>query len=280
MYLQKKARLRYSLRYADKIKKMKMKLRNLSLMSMMICAITACGSGQNDYEIFPIQDSLSPRAMSSSLFPAAPDSLIAELGLEEGIPASMNAFLVKTDGKYILFDAANGAPDSQLIPVLESLHSSAEEIDYIFITHLHGDHIGGLLKDGEAVFTKAEIYMNKVEYDAWMAMEGGQSEGLRNICNAYGDRVKTFIIEDELPCGIVPMKAYGHTPGHTAYRLGDALIAGDVMHGIALQARYPEFNAGFDMDQEMSARTRREILKMAEEGVKVYGMHFPAPYHL
>ena len=257
-----------------------MKLRNLSLLSLLACAMTACSSGQNDYEIFPIQDNLSPRMMGRTLFPDAPDSLIAELGLEEGIPASVSAFLVKTDGNEILFDAANGAPDSQLMPVMESLQTTADEIDYIFITHLHGDHIGGLLKEGEAVFSNAVVYINKTEYDAWMAMEGRQSEGLRNICNAYGERVKTFTIEDELPCGIEAVEAYGHTPGHTAYRVGDALIAGDVMHGTALQARYPEFSAGFDMDKEMSVKTRRAILKMAEEGVKVYGMHFPAPYHL
>ena len=257
-----------------------MRLRNLSLLSLLACAMTACSSGQNDYEIFPIQDNLSPRMMGRTLFPDAPDSLIAELGLEEGIPASVSAFLVKTDGNEILFDAANGAPDSQLMPVMESLQTTADEIDYIFITHLHGDHIGGLLKEGEAVFSNAVIYINKTEYDAWMAMEGRQSEGLRNICNAYGERVKTFTLEDELPCGIEAVEAYGHTPGHTAYRVGDALIAGDVMHGTALQARYPKFSAGFDMDKEMSVKTRRAILKMAEEGVKVYGMHFPAPYHL
>lgn len=257
-----------------------MRLRNLSLLSLIACAMTACSSGQNDYEIFPIQDNLSPRMMGRTLFPDAPDSLIAELGLEEGIPASVSAFLVKTDGNEILFDAANGAPDSQLMPVLESLQTTADEVDYIFITHLHGDHIGGLLKEGEAVFSNALVYINKIEYDAWMAMEGRQSEGLRNICSAYGERVKTFTIEDELPCGIEPVEAYGHTPGHTAYRVGDALIAGDVMHGTALQARYPEFSAGFDMDKEMSVKTRRAILKMAEEGIKVYGMHFPAPYHL
>ena len=257
-----------------------MKLRNLSLLSLLACAMTACSSGQNDYEIFPIQDNLSPRMMGRMLFPDAPDSLIAELGLEEGIPASVSAFLVKTGGNEILFDAANGAPDSQLMPVLESLQTTADEVDYIFITHLHGDHIGGLLKEGEAVFSNAVVYINKTEYDAWMAMEGRQSEGLRNICSAYGERVKTFTLEDELPCGIEAVEAYGHTPGHTAYRVGDALIAGDVMHGTALQARYPEFSAGFDMDKEMSVKTRRAILKMAEEGVKVYGMHFPAPYHL
>ena len=108
----------------------------------------------------------------------------------------------------------------------------------------------------------------------------GQAQSLKRISAAYGDRLKTFNIGDELPYGIEAVEAYGHTPGHTAYRMGDILVAGDVMHGIALQAKYPQYCAGFDMNKEMSVKTRREILRMAEDGVKVYGMHFPAPYHL
>ena len=144
---------------------------------------------------------------------------------------------------------------------------------------MHGDHVGGLLNNGEAAFPGADLYINKVEYDAWMAMEG-QAQSLKRISDAYGDRLKTFEIGDELPYGIKAVEAYGHTPGHTAYRMGDILVAGDVMHGTALQTRYPQYSAGFDMDKEMSVKTRKAIIKMAEEGVKVYGMHFPAPYHL
>ena len=144
---------------------------------------------------------------------------------------------------------------------------------------MHGDHVGGLLANGTAAFPAADLYINKVECDAWMSMEG-QAETLKKISQAYGERLKTFQTEDVLPYGIQAIEAYGHTPGHTAFRMGDILIAGDIMHGIALQANHPEFCAGFDMDKEMSVQSRREILKMAEEGVKVYGMHFPAPYHL
>ena len=256
-----------------------MRIRTLSLLSIIACTLASCNSGQNTYEIYPVQDNLSPRLMGRALFPEAPDSLITELGLEEGIPASVCAFLVKTDGKEILFDAANGAPDSQLPTVLGQIGLSHADIDCIFITHMHGDHVGGLLNNGEAAFPGADLYINKVEYDAWMAMEG-QAQSLKRISAAYGDRLKTFDIGDELPYGIKAVEAYGHTPGHTAYRMGDILVAGDVMHGTALQTRYPQYCAGFDMDKEMSVKTRKAIIKMAEEGVKVYGMHFPAPYHL
>lgn len=256
-----------------------MKLINFPLLSIIACILASCNPAQNVYEVFPIQDNSSPRLMGRALFPEAPDSIITELGLEDGIPASVCAFLVKTDGKEILFDAANGAPDSQLPSVLESLGISHADIDCIFITHMHGDHVGGLMSNGTAAFPAADLYINKVEYDAWMSMEG-QSETLKKIAQAYGERLKTFQSDDVLPYGIQAVEAYGHTPGHTAFRMGDVIIAGDVMHGTALQAKYPEFCAGFDMDKDMSVKTRREILKMAEEGITVYGMHFPAPYYL
>lgn len=257
-----------------------MKRSKLTLIMLITCLLASCGRRDACIGIYPIQDNPSPRLMARALFPDAPDSLIASLGLENGIPASVCAFLVKTEGKEILFDAANGAEDSQLMPTLDSLGTEPDEIDCIFITHLHGDHIGGLVRDGAASFPSAEIYINKIEYEAWMNMEGGPSETLKAISDTYAGRIRTFLPGEELPFGIEAMEAYGHTPGHTVYRVGDIIIAGDIMHGTALQMKHPEFCARFDMDKEMAAESRREILKIAEEGMKVYGMHFPAPYHL
>lgn len=113
-----------------------------------------------------------------------------------------------------LWLAANGAPESRLIPVLDSCGVAPDAVDYIFITHLHGDHIGGLMKEGAASFPKAELYINKVEFDAWMAMGEAQNASLKAISQAYQDRLKTFALTDELPCGVEAIEAYGHTPGH------------------------------------------------------------------
>ena len=70
------------------------------------------------------------------------------------------------------------------------------------------------MKEGAASFPKAELYINKVEYDAWMAMGEEQSASLKAISQAYEDRLKTFALTDELPCGVEAIEAYGHTPGH------------------------------------------------------------------
>lgn len=258
-----------------------MKLSIISALAALSLAAVSCTDKGSAPEIIPIQDNPAPRLMSRSLFPEAPDSLFSALGIEEGIPSSVCAFLVRSEGKNILFDAANGAPDSRLMHVLDSCGTSPEEIDMIFITHMHGDHIGGLLKEGQAAFPNALLYINKAEYDAWMGMPQEQNAKACTAAEAYTGRLTAFGITDELPCGIEAIEAYGHTPGHTAYRIGDILIAGDIMHGTALQMEHPQYCARFDMDHEMSVTSRRKIMEMAEEkDLKMYGMHFPSPYHL
>ena len=249
------------------------------LIALAAVVMLSCAQRSTEAEIIPIQDNVAPRLMPRGLFADAPDSLFEALGLQDGIPSSVCAFHAKCDGKNVLFDAANGAPDSQLLPVLTFNGVASEDVDYIFLTHLHGDHIGGLMKDGSAVFTDAELYINKVEYDAWMAME--QNAALVALTQAYVDRLKTFAPGDALPCGVEAMEAYGHTPGHTVYKVGAALIVGDIMHGVALQLENPQYCARFDMDPEQSIATRKRILEMvADSGLKIYGMHFPEPYYL
>lgn len=258
-----------------------MRNKCILLLAAALTLTNGCQNPVTKVEIHPIQDNVQPRLMPRALFAEAPDSLIAALGLEEGIPASVCAFLVKADGKEILFDAANGAPDSQLLPALGTLGVKPEDIDHIFITHLHGDHIGGLTDEEKAVFPNAQLHINAVELDAWMAMPAEQTESLRKTIGLYQDRLHAFTLDEELPCGIKAIEAYGHTPGHTAYKIGNNIIAGDIMHGTALQVAYPQYSARFDMDKTMAVETRKAVMKNAEEeGLKVYGMHFPAPYWL
>jgi glyoxylase-like metal-dependent hydrolase (beta-lactamase superfamily II) len=98
---------------------------------------------------------------------------------------------------------------------------------------------------------------------------------------AYDGRIVLFDADSDLPCGIKAVKAYGHTPGHTMYRVNDILFAGDIMHAVALQLVDPDICARFDQDQEASASSRKALLEYAaEEGLEVYGAHFPEPYYL
>ena len=85
-----------------------------------------------------------------------------------------------------------------------------------------------------------------------------------------------FAATDALPCGVQAIPAYGHTPGHTVYRVDDFLIVGDIMHGVALQMAHPEYCARFDMNHEQAIATRKTIVdQVKKENWKMVGMHFP-----
>lgn len=229
-------------------------------------------------EVTWIRDNAEHRFMERELFTDASDSLINALGLENGIPSSMSAFLVRKDGKTMLFDAGMGAGDSRLKSVLDTLGISPADIDFIFLTHLHGDHIGGLIKDGKAVFPNAEVYVSNAEYNGWMAMPTERNAQAAATLAAYGGRLCIFSEDTVLPCGVKQVEAYGHTPGHTLYRIGRLLIVGDIVHGTALQLAHPEICASFDMDKRDAVSSRTGILNyVRENGLIMAGMHFPKP---
>lgn len=228
-----------------------------------------------------IQDNPKERRMPNKIFSGADSRVIDELSPEGGALATVSCFLMQKDGKTALFDTANGNADSLLLPALEGLGVKPADIDYLFLTHFHGDHIGGMMRDGKAVFPRAEVYAAKTEYDGWMAMEGERKELVATTMKAYEDRLHLFAFGEELPCAIEPMEASGHTPGHTVYRVGDFLVIGDLMHGAAIQLKRPEVCASFDMDQPKAVAARKKYLAYAKENqLTMAGMHLPPPAFL
>lgn len=259
-------------------------MRRLSFtLALGLClALVASCQNPRSVEVIALRDNAAPRIMAAALFAdTAPEGLISSLGLEEGIPASVCAFLMNVDGKQVLFDAGNGTDDSQLLPALSANGVQVADIDYIMVTHMHGDHIGGLTKDGKAVFANATLYIPKAEYDGWMAMGEERSAQMQAMIAAYGKNVVFFTEQTTLPCGIEAITAAGHTPGHTLYRADNAVIVGDIMHGVALQLEHPEVCARFDMDHSGAIASRKRVIEMAKaEGLRLYGMHFPEPYYI
>jgi metal-dependent hydrolase (beta-lactamase superfamily II) len=110
-----------------------------------------------------IRDNASSRLMPRTLFPDATDALMNSLSLQEGIPASVSTFLIECDGKRMLFDTGVGAPDSRMMEGLKSLNVKPEDIDCLFITHFHGDHIGGMMKDGNDIRAAKFTFEQAVE---------------------------------------------------------------------------------------------------------------------
>lgn len=229
-------------------------------------------------EVTWIQDNEGEHLMPVSLFSDASDKLIDSLGVQNGIPSSMSTFLVKTADATILFDTGKGLKNSCLTSRLQSLGIAPADIKYIYLTHFHGDHIGGMLKGDSVIFPNAQVYAAKMEYDGWMVMPDDAKEQAERVMSAYKDRLHLFEFGDTLPGNVVAMKAVGHTPGHTVYQTGKLLIIGDLIHGVALQMVNPEICASFDMDKKAAIESRKSFLNYAKEnGLTIAGMHLPAP---
>ena len=160
-----------------------------------------------------IRDNAQERLMQLSLFGELPQTLIDSLNIGQGVPASVSAFLLEIDGKRILFDTGMGAPDSRLLTNLSAAGVTPADIDYLYLTHFHGDHIGGMMKGDTVVFPKAEVYAAQQEYDAWMQMPDDKKTQVAATMEAYKDRLHLVAYGDTLPCGVVALDCVGHTPG-------------------------------------------------------------------
>lgn len=231
-------------------------------------------------EVFWLKDNADDKLMPRTLFPDAPDSLIEQLGLQEGLPASISTFLMKADGEWVLFDTGLGAAHGgQLINGLAALGLTPDSIGSLYITHFHGDHIGGMVQEGKPVFANAQVYAGAVEYKAWIEeMPAERNAQQREAMEAYKEQLHLFQFGDVLPHGIIALDAVGHTPGHTAFEKADLLVIGDLMHGAALQLEHPEFSGNYDMDKAQAAESRARIIKYAQEKkLHMAGMHLPEP---
>lgn len=221
-----------------------------------------------------IKDNAGERKMPRDLFPEAPDTLFEALGLQEGVPASMSTFVMKADGAWILFDTGLGADKGgQLLNGLASLGLTPDSISELYITHYHGDHIGGMVLEGQPVFPNAEVYTNELEYNA-----NAENPQASAALGAYKEHLHIFNFGDTLPHGIVAIDAVGHTPGHTAFEKAELLIIGDLMHGAALQLENPQYSGNYDQDKAKAAESRERLIKYAQEKHLIMaGMHLPEP---
>lgn len=209
---------------------------------------------------------------------------------------SIACFLVQAADRLILIDSGCGSamgPElGALLSNLRALGVQPGDIDTVLATHLHPDHIGGLVDgNGAAVFPKAELVVHEADLKFWSDdatlagattdMDRGFVQLARSAIAAYRDRTRALSGGDALP-GVSIVPEPGHTPGHSGWLINagadQLLIWGDIVHLPGVQFARPGAGMGFDVDGQQAIATRQRIFDMVTtDRLAVAGMHLDFP---
>jgi glyoxylase-like metal-dependent hydrolase (beta-lactamase superfamily II) len=249
------------------------------------------GSGEKAI-VWAIADSTGDRDMN--VFVGADPDVLKKYAPSGSSPSGIMVFLVRMGNETILVDTGLGEPSgaraSQLLNGLSQIGVKPKDVTLILITHMHVDHIGGLVRDGQKVFPSARILSSQIERDFWLSEESvarfpNRKSGfdtVRRVLGTYAGTEETFEFGTVVAPGIQALDARGHTPGHTAFLLacgGEKLLFwGDLVHAATLQFPRPDINASYDMNPAEAAAARAHFMeKAAVEKLLIAGSHLPFP---
>ncbi len=175
-----------------------------------------------------------------------------------------------------------------MIEGLAAAGYTPEDVTVVVITHMHGDHIGGLIENGKPTFANARYVTGQAEYDFWVdparvgtPAENGQKGVLSNV-KPLAEKM-TFVGDGaSVVSGISGMAAFGHSPGHMIYRLDSdgksLLLTADTANHFVLSLQKPGWEVRFDMDKAAAAATRKKVFDMlATDKIAFLGYHMPFP---
>ena len=240
-------------------------------------------------------------AMDKDLLIGAPAEAIDRCLPGATTPAAGTAYLVRLNGLTVLVDAGAGETfDGRVPEALAKAGVAPEQIDHIVLTHLHLDHVGGILHNGKPVFPHANIWLAEAEHAFWHD-DAATTELAKRLAPQLGDdfipthvkvaraalaasngKLKLFSGEQEVLPGVTAVPLCGHTPGHCGYAFGSGretfFIFGDAVHAAAVQFSLPEAGMVFDWDAGLATAARRRAFDMvADNGCLSAGMHLPFP---
>ncbi len=241
---------------------------------------------------FPVHDVMTRNETASSgerkalklaeTYPGKAEALLAAFDLTAPVEGSINAFLVNTGDKLILIDSGAGSLYGVCCGhLLENLRASGYEpgqIDEIYLTHLHADHVGGIAPQGKPSFPNAVVRVNQKDMDYWLDPKSEAQapnflkpmfDGDRASVRPYLEkgRLKPFSGSQELSAGIRTIPTPGHTPGHTSYEVfsegSTLLVWGDLVHVAPIQLPDPAVTVTYDSDPMSAEAERTKVFAQA-----------------
>ena len=255
--------------------------------------ITALSDGTVDLPVDKILSNTTPGKV---------DQALSKVFLKAPLETSVNGYLINTGTKLVLVDtgAASlfGPTLGKLVNNLKAAGYTPDQVDAVVITHMHPDHVGGLVNDGKLVFTNATVHADQHDADFWLSQANldkapkeskGFFQGAMASLKPYVDsgKFKPFNGNTDLVPGIKALASPGHTPGHSTYVVeseGQKLVLwGDLMHVAAVQFANPAVTIQFDTDSKAAALQRQRAYADAAKGgywVAAAHLSFPGIGHL
>jgi len=257
-----------------------------------------------DIDVLVVSDGVLPlptQMLGHNADPADRAAWLKDMFLpQDAFDWALNVVVVRSGGKTILIDAGLGSDPNlnlpragQLIKRLEAAGIDLGSVTDLVLTHMHMDHIGGLLVEGvkERLRKDLRIHVAAAEVKFWespdfshTSMPQGFPDALRSAAkrfvSEYGSNLRTFDEEHEIAPGVVARRTGGHTPGHSVVRVasdGDGLtFAGDAVFTVGFEQ--PDWHNGFEHDPEEAARVRVRLLReLVKSGEMLVATHLPFP---
>jgi glyoxylase-like metal-dependent hydrolase (beta-lactamase superfamily II) len=256
-----------------------------------------------EIDVLVVSDGVLPlptKTMATNVDPADLANWLDQMFMpRDAFDWPLNVLVVRSGDRTILVDSGLGSqfpdfPRAGQFPLrLAAAGIDLASVTDVVITHMHMDHVGGLLVDGvkERLRPDVRIHVAAAEVEFWASPDFSHTsvpspvpDVLRSTAtrflSEYHKQLRIFEDEYEVAPGVVVRLTGGHTPGHSVVDLtsgGERLtFAGDAVFPVGFD--HPEWHNGFEHDPEESARVRIRLFReLAESGGLLVATHLPFP---